>query len=83
MAVATALLFCASPIWWVPDNRYLALHERGWQLVAGNSFFFAMCGFLVGVAAMLASRHVTARRTTVQVADSRREPEMALGGSPP
>jgi alpha-1,2-mannosyltransferase len=85
IAVATSLLFWASPIWWVPNNHHRELHENAWQLVAGNSFFLAMCGFLIGVTLMLVSRHVTSRRADAAdaagVADSLPEPAAALGGA--
>jgi len=55
LAGVTTLLFWSAPVWWVPD-RILGpgvsggvtsssigpLHESGWQLVAGNSFFVWM-----------------------------------------
>ena len=56
-AVGAALLFWKAPIWSVPYNHGRELSENGWQLLLGNSFFFAMMVFLVGVAAMLAFRH--------------------------
>ena len=51
-------MFVIAPIWWVPRSYVVSanppeLHEHGWQLVAGNFFFFATVVFLVGVAAML------------------------------
>jgi alpha-1,2-mannosyltransferase len=61
LAGATALLFVIAPIWWVPTSWRVTsdpreLHQNLWQLVAGNSFFFAMVIFLVGVAVMLFRR---------------------------
>jgi alpha-1,2-mannosyltransferase len=61
LAGITAVLFLVSPIWWVPTSWQLTqdapeLHQNHWQLVAGNSFFFAMLIFLVGVAVMLFRR---------------------------
>lgn len=67
IAVATAVLFFSAPIWWVPtswrvaDPRPPELDQNAWQLVAGNSFFFAMIAFLVGVAVMLGLRARSAR----------------------
>jgi alpha-1,2-mannosyltransferase len=54
-------LFVAAPIWWVPTSWKVTkhapeLHQNHWQLVAGNSFLFAMLAFLGGVAVMLARR---------------------------
>jgi alpha-1,2-mannosyltransferase len=84
IAVAAVLLFLASPIWWVPNNHHRELHENAWQLVAGNSFFLAMCGFLIGVALMLAlrgvsTRHATSRRAGTYGGGSPPEPAVALG----
>jgi alpha-1,2-mannosyltransferase len=74
LAAVTALLFVVAPIWWVPTSwrpSTLAagppeLHENAWQLVAANSFFFAMALFLVGVACML---FVRARSLRIQLRD--------------
>jgi alpha-1,2-mannosyltransferase len=55
-AVAGALLFWWAPIWRVPNGNNVELHEHGWQLLEGNSFFFAVVVFVVGVAAMLWGR---------------------------
>jgi alpha-1,2-mannosyltransferase len=54
MAAVTAVLFWAAPIWWVPsgiNGDLRALHEKSWQLVAGNSFFLWMVLFLAAIAA--------------------------------
>jgi alpha-1,2-mannosyltransferase len=61
LAAVTALLFLIAPIWWVPTswrvtNDAPELHQNHWQLVAGDSFFFAMLIFLAGVAVMLYRR---------------------------
>lgn len=61
LAAVTALLFVISPIWWVPTSWRVTtdapeLHQNHWQLIAGNSFFFAMLIFLAGVAIMLFRR---------------------------
>jgi alpha-1,2-mannosyltransferase len=74
-ATGTVLLFWASPIWWVPRSWRSVeplpeLGERGWQLVAGNSFFFATVAFLAGVGVMLSWRGWRPRRrlpATVEV----------------
>lgn len=59
-AAGAALLFWASPLWWVPRSwrlpGHFELHEHGWQLLAGNSFFLATAGFLTGAALILVSR---------------------------
>ncbi|HEV2362023.1 MAG TPA: glycosyltransferase 87 family protein, partial [Acidimicrobiales bacterium] len=53
LAIGAAILFWATPIWWVPRHGLRELHEVFWQYVAGNSFFFAMVLFLFATAAML------------------------------
>jgi alpha-1,2-mannosyltransferase len=55
-ALATAGLFWWAPIWRVPSDKTVALHEHGWQLVEGNAFFFATVVFMAAVALMLFSR---------------------------
>lgn len=56
LAAGTALLFWAAPIWWVPNQHLRELREDAWQLVAGNSFFFALVAFLAGVGLLLLRR---------------------------
>ena len=51
-AVGVAILSWIAPIWWVPTSWWPSAHpveltERGWQLIAGNSFFLAMVVFLI------------------------------------
>jgi len=51
-AVGVAMLSWMAPIWWVPTSWWPSAHpveltERGWQLIAGNSFFLAMVLFLI------------------------------------
>jgi alpha-1,2-mannosyltransferase len=58
LAAGTFALFWAAPIWWVPNTQLRELRENAWQLVAGNSFFFATLAFLAGVAALLVTRRV-------------------------
>jgi alpha-1,2-mannosyltransferase len=53
-AGAAALLFWWAPIWSLPyGGSGQELHEHGWQLVLGSSYFVAMLVFLFGVAVML------------------------------
>ncbi len=52
-AVAGYALFWWAPIWRVPNGGNNELHEHGWQLLEGNSFFVAAAVFMVGVAVML------------------------------
>ena len=61
LAGLTTVLFVVAPIWWVPTSWRVSadppeLHQNHWQLVLGNSFLFAMLGFLAGVAVMLVRR---------------------------
>jgi alpha-1,2-mannosyltransferase len=51
--VFTTVLFWITPIWWVPNGGKGPLHEHGWQLIAGNSFFLWMVLLLVACAASL------------------------------
>ena len=53
LAIGTAVLFWIAPIWWVPYVGASDLHLNAWQLVAGNSFFFAVVLFVVGAAVLL------------------------------
>jgi len=56
MAIGTAVLFWIAPIWWVPFFHTSDLHLSPWQLVAANSFFFALLIFLAGSAVLLLRR---------------------------
>ena len=56
LALGTAVVFWSAPIWWVPYRDTLDLHLDGWQLVAGNAFFFALVLFMVGAAVLVARR---------------------------
>lgn len=53
IAVGTAVLFWSAPIWWVPYRHTTDLHLNPFQLLAGDSFCFALvislaaAGFLV------------------------------------
>jgi alpha-1,2-mannosyltransferase len=55
-ALATAGLFWSAPVWWVPYKNTSDLHLDPLELVAGNSFFFAMLLFLVGAAVLVLRR---------------------------
>jgi len=59
-AIGAAILFWSAPVWWVPYKNTSDLHLNVLQLVAGNSFFFAMLLFLAG-AAVLVLRRGTSR----------------------
>ena len=56
LAVATAVLFWSAPVWWVPYKHTSDLHLDPVQLVAGNSFFFAMLLFLAGATVLVVRR---------------------------
>ena len=59
LAIGTAVLFWIAPIWWVPYVSASDLHLNTWQLVAGNSFFFALVLFVVGAVVLLTRRRFT------------------------
>ncbi len=69
-AAAGAALFWWAPIWTVPNGGDKELAEHGWQLLWGNSFFFAVVTFEIGVALMLWVR-------------SRRAPAASVGRTAP
>jgi alpha-1,2-mannosyltransferase len=56
LAGATAVLFWSAPVWWVPYKNTSDLHLNPLQLVAGDSFFFAMVLFLGGAAVLVLRR---------------------------
>ena len=56
LAAATAVLFWSAPVWWVPYKNTSDLHLNLLQLIAGNSFFFAMLLFLAGAAVLVIRR---------------------------
>jgi alpha-1,2-mannosyltransferase len=62
IAAGALVLFWLPPTWsvptsWWPSADPVELHEHGWQLVAGNCFFFVTAMFLVGVGLYLWRRH--------------------------
>jgi alpha-1,2-mannosyltransferase len=76
LAGLTTVLFVVAPIWWVPaswrvSNDPPELHQNHWQLLLGNSFFFAMLAFLAGVAVMLVRRSGAPGRTRATEEDVR------------
>ena len=56
LAAATAVLFWSAPVWWVPYKDTSDLHLNPLQLLAGNSFFFAMLLFLAGATVLVIRR---------------------------
>ena len=61
LAAATAVLFWSAPVWWVPYKNTSDLHLNLLQLIAGNSFFFAMLLFLAGAAVIVIRRGAVQR----------------------
>ena len=59
LAAAAALLFWSAPVWWVPYKDTSDLHLGAVQLIAGNSFFFAMAVFVLGAAVLVLRRRAT------------------------
>jgi alpha-1,2-mannosyltransferase len=55
-ASLTAILFWTAPIWRIPYANNRELSETPVHFVLGNSYFFAMTAFLVGIAVLLAAR---------------------------
>jgi len=66
LAIGTAVLFWIAPIWWVPYAGS-DLHLSAWQLVAGDSFFFALLVFLVGAVVLIDRRQADRGRTGAQL----------------
>jgi alpha-1,2-mannosyltransferase len=66
LAAVAAVLFWSAPVWWVPYKNTSDLHLTSWQLIAGNSFFFAMVLFVAGAAILVL------RRRTVRSKDEMR-----------
>jgi alpha-1,2-mannosyltransferase len=67
LAGIAVVLFVAAPIWWVPTSWELSrnapeLHQNHWQLLAGNSFFFATLVFLAGIGIMLLGRNAVSNQ---------------------
>ena len=72
VAAISFVLFVVAPIYFVPHGRSLEFHLHGWQLVAGNSFFFAMAGFL--------PRNFGADRSPFELGESR-QPTTRVAGA--
>ncbi len=64
-AAAAAAVLVWAPLLHVPSGGVNELHEHGWQLLAGNSFFALLAAFLVGVAVLLAVRRRAGRGPSV------------------
>ena len=60
-AVAGAVVLVWAPVLHVPSGGVNELHEHGWQLLAGNSFFALLSAFMLGVAVLLAVRRRAGR----------------------
>lgn len=84
IAAAALVLFVIPPTWgvptsWWPSPHPIELHERGWQLLAANSFFFVSAAFLLGITGLLWRRYGMPRRDDVLIRDDVRHPK---GGVP-
>ena len=66
-AAAGALVLWRAPLQHVPSGGTHELHEHGWTLLAGSSFFVLLVIYLVGVAVLLTVRR--SRRTDRRVTD--------------
>lgn len=66
VAAVTAVVFWSAPIWWVPYKHTTDLHLDAWQLVAGDSFFFALFVLLAGAAVLVARSGVPPQAGGVQ-----------------
>ena len=62
LAAGAAILFWSAPVWWVPYKNTSDLHLDVVQLLAGNSFFFAMAIFVLGAAVLVLRRRATPLR---------------------
>jgi alpha-1,2-mannosyltransferase len=56
LAVASAVLFWSAPVWWVPYKNTSDLQLDPVDLIAGNSFFYAMLLFVLGAAVLVVRR---------------------------
>lgn len=59
-AAATAAVFWAAPIWWVPHGPAVRFAGRGWLTVPGDSFFLVFATFAFATWAGLRRDHVDA-----------------------
>ena len=59
LAAGAAVLFWSAPVWWVPYKNTSDLHLGVVQLIAGNSFFFAMAIFVLGAAVLVLRRRAS------------------------
>ena len=55
-ATAAGVVLWRAPLQHVPSGGTAELHEHGWTLLAGNSFFGLLVAFLLGVAVLLLVR---------------------------
>jgi hypothetical protein len=58
-ALGAATLFYVAPMWILAHGPAFDTHERGWTLLASNSFAMAALVFMVGVAMWLWRRRKT------------------------
>jgi alpha-1,2-mannosyltransferase len=76
-AVGGAAVLVWAPLLRVPSGGVNELHEHGWQLLIGQSFFFLMAAFLLGVAALLTLR----QRRAVRQVSGRPRPTATAGAA--
>jgi alpha-1,2-mannosyltransferase len=86
LAGIAAVLFIAAPIWWVPTSWMVTkdppeLHQNHWQVLAGNSFLFAMLAFLAGTGFMLLGRNNVSSRDAFSQASVDALPRTGCGVS--
>ena len=67
VAAVAAVLFWSAPVWWVPYKNTSDLHLNPLQLIAGDSFFFAMSLFVVGAAVLVIRRRAVQSREERQL----------------
>jgi alpha-1,2-mannosyltransferase len=67
VAAVAAVLFWSAPVWWVPYKNTSDLRLNPLQLIAGNSFFFAMALFVVGTAVLVLRRRAVQAREEVHL----------------
>jgi alpha-1,2-mannosyltransferase len=60
-AAAAAIVLWWAPLQHVPSGGTIDLHEHGWTLLAGDSFFALLVAFMVGVALLLGVRRERVR----------------------
>jgi alpha-1,2-mannosyltransferase len=78
-AVGAGAVLWWAPLQHVPSAGTDELHEHGWTLVAGNSFFVLLVAFMIGITVMLAVRG----RSTHRDGTVNRQPDPASTAAAP